>query len=429
MNMTTITIPNIGTDDAVEIIEILVKKGDNLDKEQPLLVLESDKASMEIPCPHTGRITEIKVSVGDKVKEGDAIGEMEAKMEATEATEAPTTSTPPTPPTPPTAPATSTPPTPPEKEAVAEPAKETVADAKDSEGIYAGPAVRKLSRELGIDLRVISASGDKGRIAKEDLHEYIKARMNGTGAGGGALPPEPTVDFAAFGEIELVPMDKIHKLTAVAMQTSVLNAPHVTQFDEADVTDLEHFRKMQKELAASKGLKLTPVPFLLKALASALSEFPQFNASIKGDNLVRKHYCHIGLAVDTPMGLVVPVIRDVNHKNIWQLAEEVMHISENARNRKLKPQDMQGGCITLSSLGAGGGTQFTPIINLPEVAILGVSRVIKKPVYQDDQSLPVPRLMMPLALSYDHRAVNGVDGAKFTRYISALLTDIRKLAM
>ena len=303
MNMTTITIPNIGTDDAVEIIEILVKKGDNLDKEQPLLVLESDKASMEIPSPHTGRITAIKVSVGDKVKEGDAIGEMEVA-------EAP-----------------ATPPAPekeavvePAKQKVAEPAKETVAlakevpaaqvaDAKDSEGIYAGPAVRKLSRELGIDLRAISGSGDKGRIAKEDLHEYIKTRMNG--AGGGALPPEPTVDFAAFGEIEIIPMDKIHKLTAVAMQTSVLNAPHVTQFDEADVTDLEHFRKMQKELAASKGLKLTPVPFLLKALASALSEFPQFNASIKGDNIVRKHYCHIGLAVDTPMGLVVPVIRDV----------------------------------------------------------------------------------------------------------------------
>lgn len=429
--MTTITIPNIGTDDAVEIIEILVKKGDNLSKDEPLMVLESDKASMEVPSPHAGVLTDIKVSVGDKVKEGDAIGEMDVEAADTTDNKEQTEAAKPSPDKPavPDVKEASN------KEVVVEdkptpkPPAASGAQASKSDDIYAGPAVRKLSRELDIDLSVIQASGDKGRITKDDLHDYIKRGLSGAGGAGGAgaLPAEPSVDFAAFGKIEVKPMTKIGKLTATAMQASKINAPHVTQFDEADVTDLENFRKIQKELAASKGIKLTPVPFLLKALALSLAEFPQFNVSLKGSSIVHKHYYHIGMAVDTPNGLVVPVIRDVNTKSIFQLAEEVASVSENARNRKLKPADMQGGCMTLSSLGAGGGTQFTPIINLPEVAILGVSRVIKKPVYLEDQLLP--RLMMPLALSYDHRAVNGVDGAKFVRHIAALLADVRKLAM
>lgn len=440
--MTTITIPNIGTDEAVEIIEILVKKGDNLSKDETILVLESDKASMEIPSPDDGVITDIKVSVGDKVKEGDLIGEMDIaagtggsdsldkSTTATTAIESAAESNPAT------APAKATTPSEPSKKEQAPTKMETAQPAaanSSSNDIYAGPAVRKLSRELDIDLGVIQASGDKGRITKDDLHDYIKRGLSGAGGSpmggsmGGALPPEPSVDFAAFGKIEVVPMDKIGKLTAAAMQSSKLNAPHVTQFDEADVTDLENFRKLQKEVAANKGIKLTPVPFLLKALALTLEEFPQFNVSLKGSNIIRKHYYHVGMAVDTPYGLVVPVIRDVNTKSIFELADEVTSVSEAARNRKLKPVDMQGGCITLSSLGAGGGTQFTPIINLPEVAILGVSRLIKKPVYQGDQLLP--RLMMPLALSYDHRAVNGVDGAKFVRHLAALLADVRKLAI
>lgn len=426
--MTNIKIPNIGTDEAVEIIEILVSEGDQVVQEQPLLVLESDKASMEVPSPVAGKLNKLKVKVGDKVKEGHDIAEFEeaagvattmapAKDKKEEAEPEPVAK-----------------PAPAKAE---EPAKPKPQVDKHSpfgeEGsisiteIYAGPAVRKLAREFGVNLSQVSASGNNNRVILEDVQKFVKSNLARGGGGGAALPPEPQVDFAEFGKLEEMEMDKIKRLTYVGMQTAWLNAPHVTQFDEADVTDLETYRAKQKILAEQKGVKLTPVPFLLKALALGLQEFPQFNVSLKGYTIVQKHYYHIGMAVDTPVGLVVPVIQDVDQKSIWQLATDVMDISTRARNRKLSPKEMQGGCITLSSLGAGGGTQFTPIINLPEVAILGVSRVSKQPVYIGDELQP--RLIMPLALSYDHRAVNGVDGAKFVRYISSLLSDLRNVIM
>lgn len=430
--MTVVSIPNIGTEEEVEIIEILVAKGDKVDKEQALLVLESDKASMEVPSPTTGEITDLKVKVGDKVKEGVKIAEIKedggktddnitSKVISDKLAE--------------------------QKIAIKdkentlvskEPKKiapapetnilkgETLSTAIDN--YYAGPAVRKMARELGVDLNQVTASGANGRILKEDIQQYIKQRLQ-NGGGENLLPmdTEMQVDFAAFGKIETQPMDKIKLLTAKSMRRSWFSVPHVTQFEEADVTDMENFRKMQKDLAQQKNIKLTPIPFLLKALALSLQEFPQFNVSLRGDSIVQKYYYHIGVAVDTPAGLVVPVIRDVDKKNIWELAAEIIDLADKARSRRIKPVDMQGGCITLSSLGAIGGVQFTPIINLPEVAILGVSRVRKLPVYRGDQL--VPRLIMPLALSYDHRAVNGVDGTKFTTHIADLLSDIRKLAM
>ena len=420
--MMKINIPNIGTEEAVEIIEILVKDGDIVSVDQALLVLESDKASMEVPSPAAGKITKLLVKVGDKVKEGDAIADITEEDGGKKATKEEV-----------------------KTEEEKEPKQEikSIADKgskqesleapspQNEEGkitvadVYAGPAVRKLAREFGINLSQVRGSGNNGRVILEDIQTYVKNQLGG--GGGSALPPEPEVDFAEFGKVEVVEMDKIKRLTADGMQAAALNAPHVTQFDDADVTDLEAFRAKQKKRAEKKGVKLTPVPFLIKALALALQEFPQFNVSVKGHSIVQKYYYHIGMAVDTPAGLVVPIIRDVDKKGVWQLAAEVMEISDKARNRRLGPKDMEGGCITLSSLGASGGTQFTPIINLPEVAILGVSRVKKVPVYVGEELQP--RLVMPLALSYDHRAVNGVEGAKFTRFLAEILTDARNLAM
>jgi pyruvate dehydrogenase E2 component (dihydrolipoamide acetyltransferase) len=309
---------------------------------------------------------------------------------------------------------------------------EPAAPAESGGSVYAGPAVRKLAREFGIPLAEVRGTGPRGRLLKEDLHAFVKQRLEApapAASGGGAIPQVPEVDFSAFGDVEIVARSKLDKLTAANMQRSWLNVPHVTQYDDADITELEVFRASLKAEAEKRGAKLTPLPFLLKAVAVALRDNPKFRTSLTdgGESLVHKKYTHIGMAVDTPAGLVVPVIRDVDAKNIWDLAEEVIEVAGKARDRKLKPVDMQGGCFTISSLGNIGGNGFTPIVNTPEVGILGVSRAQTKPVW-DGQAF-APRKMLPLALSYDHRVINGGDGGRFLTRLVSLLGDIRQLIL
>jgi len=306
------------------------------------------------------------------------------------------------------------------------------AEAANGAEVYAGPAVRKLAREFGVDLTAVKGSGPRHRILKEDLQSFVKSSLR-SGApmatGGSGIPPIPAVDFAAFGEVEIQPLTKMDKLTAASMQRSWLNVPHVTQFDEADITDMEIFRAELKAEAAQRGVKLTPLPFLLKACATALKDNPRLNASLAadGENIVYKQYVHIGMAVATPAGLLVPVIRDVDQKNLWELAAETAELAQKAKERKLKPNEMQGGCFTISSLGSMGGTGFTPIVNAPEVAILGVSKLAVKPVWNGEEF--EPRKMLPLALSYDHRTVNGADGGSFMTQVVSILADIRRLLL
>ena len=424
-----VAVPDIGTPDPVELIEICVAVGDHVDEGDSLVVLESDKASMEIPSPQAGKVLSLTAAVGDQVAEGDKLlvlvgeaaavtaPEPEAEPEIADATPAVE---------PATAPATApkTPPINAQKE------RSEVAPVAPG-GVYAGPAVRKLAREFGVGLEQVAGSGPRGRIVKEDLQGYVKSALaGGTQAGaGGAIPPIPEVDFAAFGEVDMQPLTKVDKLTAANMQRSWLNVPHVTQFDEADITELEAFRTQLKAEAAQREVKLTPLPFLLKACAQALRDNPRMNSSLIGDgeHIAFKDYVHIGMAVDTPAGLVVPVIRDADKKSLWELAAETAELAEKARTRKLRPLDMQGGCFSISSLGGIGGTGFTPIVNAPEVAILGVSKLAVKPVW--DGEVFAPRKMLPLALSYDHRVVNGALGGKFMTELSALLADIRRLLL
>jgi len=294
----------------------------------------------------------------------------------------------------------------------------------------AGPAVRLMARELGVDLAKVPATGPKGRILKEDVQTYVKTALEqGAQTQGAGIPVLPEIDFSKFGEVEEKPLTRIQKLTAAAMQRSWLNVPHVTQFDEADITDLEEFRAQNKSKAQARDLKLTPLPFLLKACAVALREHPQFNVSLSasGKSLIHKNYCHIGIAMNTPVGLMVPVVRDVDKKGIWELAEELTELGLKGQQGKLTKADLEGGCFTISSLGAIGGTGFTPIVNTPEVGILGVSRTQVKPVYIEEEF--VPRKMLPLTLSYDHRAINGVDAGQFMTCLTRLLADIRRLVM
>jgi pyruvate dehydrogenase E2 component (dihydrolipoamide acetyltransferase) len=365
----------------------------------------------------------ITLKVGDKVSEGSAILELEttaAPAPAAAPAEKPAAASAPKPaaaPAPASAPA-------------AQPAVASV----NNETFYAGPAVRKMARELGVDLSKVPGSGFKGRIVKEDVDAYVKSIMQGGGAaaapsGGAGLPAIEDIDFSQFGEIEKVEMSKLHQVTARNMTRNWLNVPHVTQFDEADVTELEEFRQEQKAMAEKKGIKLTPLPFIVKACARALSEYPQFNVSLhsSGTKLIKKKYVHIGVAVATPAGLMVPVVKDADRKTIWEIAAEIAELGTKAKDRKLTKDEMTGSCFTVSSLGNIGGTGFTPIVNAPEVAILGVSRTTVKPVYIDNEF--VPRTMLPFALSYDHRAVNGVDGGLFCTYLGSLLSDIRLLAL
>ena len=438
-----VTVPDIGGAEAAEVIEVLVAVGDEVAVDQGLIVLESDKASMEIPTTVAGTVVELLVAEGQQLAEGAPVvvievagepGQSAAAEEApaeadtgvAEAGAAESVS------------ATAAEPAPPESgPAVETPAAATpqaappTASGGGSGGVYAGPAVRKLAREFGVALQQVSGSGPRGRVLKEDLQQFVKSALSGKPAAsaGAGIPSIPDVDFARFGPVEVTERSKLDKLTAANMQRSWLNVPHVTQFDEADISALEEFRAGLKSEAEQRGTRLTPMPFILKACAVALRDNPKFRSSLaaQGEQLVFKDYIHIGMAVDTPAGLVVPVLRDVDKKTIWELAEEVLVLAAKARDRKLSPGEMQGGCFTISSLGNIGGNGFTPIVNAPEVGILGVSRAAIKPVW-DGQAF-VPRTLLPLALSYDHRVINGGDGGRFLSRLVALLGDIRQLLM
>ena len=428
-----IRVPDIGTDEAVEIVELAASIGDALAVEDALITLETDKATMDVPSPYAGKLVELVVKEGDKVSKGDLIGYIEAVGAS-----APVAETNP-------AAAASTASAAPEIVSsipAVQPANQTAAlpasgGASATSGkVHAGPAVRMLARELGVDLTQVVGSAPKGRIVKEDLQNFVKRVMQqtkatgGTAAAGGAgIPPIPVQDFSQFGAVEEKPMGRLLKAGAVNLHRSWLNVPHVTQFDEADITDLEDFRKSVKAEAEKQGARLTPLPFMIKACALALKAFPQFNVSLgaAGDTLIWKDYINIGFAVDTPDGLLVVVVKDADKKSVYELARESSDLAARAQKKQLKGDDMKGGCFTISSLGSIGGTAFTPIVNAPEVAILGVSRASMKPVW--DGKAFLPRLMLPLSLSYDHRAINGADAARFTAYLAQQLSDIRKMLL
>ncbi|HEY8568217.1 dihydrolipoyllysine-residue acetyltransferase [Microbulbifer sp.] len=426
-----IVVPDLGGAESVDVIELSVAAGDEVGEGDSLIVVEGDKASMDVPSPAAGTIVSLSVKVGDKVSTGDVIGVMKAQA-AGAAAPAPAAAAPAA------APAAAEVAVVASQEPPAAPQKDhhLERDHSPSAEVYAGPAVRKLARELGVTLNKVKPSGPRNRVTKDDLHAYIKEQVKKAesgavaGVGGGiGVAPMPEIDFSQFGAVRTEPMSKIHKITAANMSRNWLNVPHVTQFDDADITELEEFRKSMKAEAEKRGVKLTPVPFLLKAAAAALREVPSFNVSLHndGEHIVHKDYVHIGMAVDTPKGLMVPVIRDVDKKGLYELAEEATAVAIAARDGKLKPRDMQGACFTISSLGAIGGTGFTPIVNAPEVGILGVSRLAVRPEWNGKEF--VPRQMLPLALSYDHRAVNGGDAGRFLTYLSAVLADVRRLLL
>tara|TARA_S200000501_G_scaffold334397_1_gene338421 strand:+ start:2802 stop:4439 length:1638 start_codon:yes stop_codon:yes gene_type:complete len=414
-----VKVPDLGTDDEVDVIEIHVSVGDSISADDPLITLESDKAAMEVPAPQDGEVLELLIKVGDKVKTGTDVIRITGAAAAASPSPAPASSE-----SEAVAPAPSTAP------ALAAIPEVPAVHAEQSGKVYAGPAVRKLARELGVDLALVLGTGARSRVVKEDIHAFVKARINNPPAAAGtSISAVPDVDFSQFGEIEEVARSKMEKVTATNMQRNWSSVPHVAQFNEADVTELEDFRAELKPEAEKKGVKLTFLPFLLKACAKALAEYPQFNVSLhsSGEYVIQKKYYHIGVAVATEAGLVVPVIRDVDKKSIYELADEVIELSNKAKQRKLKLEEMQGACFTISSLGAIGGTGFIPIINAPEVAILGVSKTEIKPVYRNGEFQP--RKMLPITLCYDHKAVNGVDGGMFADYLAKLLGDIRRLAL
>ncbi len=448
-----VEVPDIGDEEDVEIIEILVSKGDSVSAEDGLITLETDKATMDVPCPEDGEIEEMLVNVGDKVSQGSVIAKLKVSGGADDSEAEEDDSA---------------------KEEKSESGKESdkKSDDKDQdkgkdsgsstkpsserqppvpdhpsqrsdrkEGIlHASPAVRRVAREFGVDLSQVKGSGPKDRILKEDVQDFVKYELSrpkavagATGQGGGGLQviDPPKVDFSKFGEVEEVQLSRIQRKSGPNLHRNWVTIPHVTQFDEADITELENFRKSENEVAKKKdlGFKITPLVFILKACAKALREFPTFNSSLSesGESLYMKKYVHIGIAVDTPNGLVVPVIRDVDQKGIYELSEELVEISTKARDGKLKATDMQGGCFSISSLGGIGGTAFTPIVNAPDVAILGVSRNEMKPKWNGKEF--EPRLTLPLSLSYDHRVIDGAEAARFTAYLSGVLGDIRKLVL
>jgi pyruvate dehydrogenase E2 component (dihydrolipoamide acetyltransferase) len=428
-----VLVPDIGDFKDVEIIEVLVKAGDPIEPEQSLLTLESDKASMEIPAPFGGVVKAIAVKLGDRLNEGDLIASVETAAPVPAA--APPVSAPAAEEAMPAAAPAETVRPAGEKEPLPRPVMVRPSDTPRGKA-HASPGVRRFARELGVDLYHVPGSGPKGRATKEDVQSYVKRTLaeGAPGAipdkaGGFALPGMPAVDFSSFGEIEEQPLGRIKKLSGAHLHRAWLNVPHVTQFDEADITELEAFRKAQKEEAESAEVKLTFMPFLMKAVCRAMSTFPQFNSSLSsdGEKLILKKYVHIGVAVDTPNGLVVPVIRDVDKKGIFELAQELGAMSAKARAGKLSPSEMQGGCISISSLGGIGGTQFAPIVNAPEVAIIGISRADMQPKWNGEAF--VPRLIMPFSLSYDHRVIDGVEGVRFTSQLRELLGDIRRLLL
>ncbi len=433
--MIEVFVPDIGDFDDVEVIEVLVAEGDHINEEDSLITVESDKATMEIPSSHSGTVAKIKVKVGERVSEGSLVLLLDADSAAEpakeEAVEAPSASAPEqkaalaaqatekaaTPEKPAVPPARRPPPT-------------LNIDHDNFKRAHASPAVRKFTRELGVDLSRISGTGRNGRILKENVQDYVKQALKAS-SGGTSLSVElmPEIDFSQWGDIETSKLSKINILTGKFLHRNWVNIPHVTQFDEADITELEAFRKKSNQEYADKGVKFTMVSFLMKAVVAALKEFPRFNSSLdaSGDALILKKYYHIGIAVATPDGLVVPVIRDVDKKSLTELATELREVSGKARGKKLKPSEMQGGCFTISSLGGIGGTSFTPIVNAPEVAILGVSRSRMQLVWNGSEF--EPRLMCPLSLSYDHRVIDGVEGAAFSAFLSRVLSDVRYLLM
>ena len=447
-----IKVPDIGDFDAVDVIEVLVSVGDAVDVDQSLITLESDKASMEVPSPVAGTVQSIDVTVGDQVAEGALVAKIEVSAGADaddepqesqqsqddavdEAAEEPaeTTETDPTP-----EPSTEV-----SRSAEASgprpaPTAEVPAPAPGGAPAHASPSVRRFARELGVDLHQVEGTGRKGRILKADVEGFVKGVMTGAAPVASApapsgessgIPPVPAVDFSKFGPVQEIELSRIRRTSARNLSRSWLNVPHVTQFDEADITEMEAFRKEQKDAAGQRGVKLTPLAFLMKAAVAALKEFPDFNSSLdpSGEKLIRKDYFHLGIAVDTPNGLVVPVIRDVDQKGLFDLAGELGEVSQRARDGKLTPTDIQGACFSISSLGGIGGTNFTPIVNAPEVAILGVARSKWQPVYDGEDF--VPRLVLPFSVSYDHRVIDGAAGARFTGYLSRVLGDLRQLLL
>jgi pyruvate dehydrogenase E2 component (dihydrolipoamide acetyltransferase) len=446
-----VKVPDIGDYKDVPVIEVFVKPGDTVNAEESLITVESDKATMEVPSPASGTVKELRVKVGDKVSEGSLVLVLEpaggkAPQKGAETERAPATQQ-----TVATQTASAPPPARSQQPAAQSPAAETPSPQpralekpergtrpiSDEEGFgkaHASPSVRRLAREFGVDLAQLKGSGPKERILKEDVQAYVKnalAQPRAAGAGGLAfnLAPMPEVDFSRFGPVQTQPLSRIKKLAGGFLHRNWVTIPHVTQHDEADITELEAFRKSQVEEAKAQGIRFTILGFLMKASVVALRNFPEFNASLSpdGENLVVKQYFHIGVAVDTPNGLVVPIVRDVDKKGLLDLARELGQVSERMRTGKISPADLQGGCFSISSLGGIGGTLFTPIINAPEVAILGVGKAVMKPVWNGKDF--APRLMLPLSLSYDHRVIDGAAGARFISFLAGVLGDIRKLVL
>ena len=448
-------VPDIGDFEDVTVIEVLIQPGDTVAKEQSLITLESDKATMEVPSPHAGTIKEVRVQVGDRVSEGSLIALLEPAAEQLPSTAPQEKTSEPIQAGQPRGGEMEEEPAPGEKPPLTEvPETEIVhrdpvtyaqkvesdhrpflpisIDPERHRKVHASPAVRLFARELGVDLTQVKGTGRKGRILKEDVQNFVKQALAGgasTAAAGAGIPPIPAVDFSKWGEIEEQPLSRIKKISGPHLQRAWLNLPHVTQFDQADITELEAFRVAQKSVAEQKGIKLTLLAFLVRACARALQEFPIVNSSLSpsGDSLIIKRYINIGVAVDTPQGLVVPVIKSADKKGIFEIAAELAELSGKARAQKLSPADLQGGTFSISSLGGIGGTAFTPIVNAPEVAILGVSRAEMKPVWNGSEFMP--RLMLPLSFSYDHRVIDGADAARFTTYLASLLGDIRQLLL
>lgn len=439
--ITDVLLPDIGDFSNVEVIEVLVSVGDQIAVNSSLLTLESDKATMEIPSPNAGVVKELLVKLGDRINVGQKIltletSEQETAVEPTPAAPKPAVEEVESVQAPVPVPLEepeSISRQPGEKEPSPPPVPMDAAHIKHANA-HASPTVRRFARELGVDLALVNGSGPKGRILKGDVQNFVKSSLQSGQATKSTgrpfdMPAGPEVDYSQFGEIETQLLGRIKKLSGAHLHRCWLTIPHVTQFDEADITDLEAFRQAQKDSAEKQGVRLTLMPFLMKAVAAALREMPDFNAALSrdGENLVYRRYVHIGVAVDTPNGLLVPVLRDVDKKGIFEIAKGLMDISERARAGKLSPRDLQGGCFSISSLGGIGGTAFTPIINAPEVAILGVSRSAMKPHWNGSEF--VPRLMLPLSLSYDHRVIDGAAGARFTSYLSRMLGDIRGLLL
>lgn len=432
-----VTVPDIGDASDVDVIEVLVAEGETVEEETGLITLETDKATMDVPAPQAGVVKSVSVKVGDKVSQGSLVLMLETTSAAPVAEAAAPA---PAAPAPTPAPAAAAAPAPAPK-APPVPHHPSAGEKSPSGKIYASPSVRRLAREFGVDLTQVKGSGRKNRILKEDVQSYVKYELSrpkmtpgssvASGSGGLQVLPPPKVDFAKFGEVEEVPLTRIQKISGPNLHRNWVTIPHVTQFEEADITEVEAFRKQQNAIAEKKklGVKITPLVFMMKAVADALKAYPVFNSSLSesGESLIQKKYYHIGIAVDTPGGLVVPVVRDVDKKGVFELSEELMTISKKARDGKLKAADMQGSCFTISSLGGIGGTAFTPIVNAPDVAILGVSKSEMKPKWNGSEF--VPRLMLPLSLSYDHRVIDGAVAARFAVHMSSVLTDIRQLLL